>query len=192
MAVQLLLAVASSLLPPAGTAGRAAESEERLVAMLFNTSRYNPLIRPARTVNEVVTVNFRLSISQLISVRCNYRRTASSLELTRKNYQGNAVFSRRERVNHGEIVVVTSLLNGPRATDLRICVIADTHSLSLPAYWLQLVTKKGAMPARRSGWSIDLCMSLLETCSRCRQTAHHPQNRSIIEMQIILMSEAGA
>ncbi|CAH1252497.1 CHRNB2 [Branchiostoma lanceolatum] len=50
------------------TAGRAAESEERLVAMLFNTSRYNPLIRPARTVNEVVTVNFRLSISQLISV----------------------------------------------------------------------------------------------------------------------------
>ncbi|XP_035667406.1 neuronal acetylcholine receptor subunit beta-4-like [Branchiostoma floridae] len=49
-------------------AGRAAESEERLVAMLFNTSRYNPLIRPARTVNEVITVNFRLSISQLISV----------------------------------------------------------------------------------------------------------------------------
>ncbi|XP_066271912.1 neuronal acetylcholine receptor subunit beta-4-like [Branchiostoma lanceolatum] len=46
----------------------AAEAEERLVQRLFNESRYNPLIRPARYNGEKVLVHFRLSISQLINV----------------------------------------------------------------------------------------------------------------------------
>ncbi|XP_078614916.1 neuronal acetylcholine receptor subunit beta-4-like [Branchiostoma floridae x Branchiostoma japonicum] len=45
-----------------------AESEERLVTRLFNSSRYNPMIRPAQFPTEIVTVKFYLIISQLISV----------------------------------------------------------------------------------------------------------------------------
>ncbi|XP_035666376.1 neuronal acetylcholine receptor subunit alpha-4-like [Branchiostoma floridae] len=46
----------------------AADSEERLVRMLFNESAYNPGVRPALTPAEVVSVKITLAVSQVISV----------------------------------------------------------------------------------------------------------------------------
>ncbi|KAI8478791.1 Neuronal acetylcholine receptor subunit beta-4 [Branchiostoma belcheri] len=45
-----------------------AESEERLVRMLFDEQGYNPMTRPSKRLGDVTTVNFSLTISQLISV----------------------------------------------------------------------------------------------------------------------------
>ncbi|XP_035668102.1 neuronal acetylcholine receptor subunit beta-4-like [Branchiostoma floridae] len=45
-----------------------AESEERLVRMLFDERGYNPMTRPSRWLGDVTRVNFSLTISQLISL----------------------------------------------------------------------------------------------------------------------------
>ncbi|XP_035666373.1 neuronal acetylcholine receptor subunit beta-2-like isoform X1 [Branchiostoma floridae] len=45
-----------------------ATSEENLVRMIFEERGYNPTIRPAKSPDEVITVHFYLSISQLISL----------------------------------------------------------------------------------------------------------------------------
>ncbi|XP_066271914.1 neuronal acetylcholine receptor subunit beta-4-like isoform X1 [Branchiostoma lanceolatum] len=46
----------------------AADSEERLVRMLFNESAYNSGVRPAQTPSEVISVKVTLVISQIIGV----------------------------------------------------------------------------------------------------------------------------
>ncbi|KAI8478931.1 Neuronal acetylcholine receptor subunit beta-4, partial [Branchiostoma belcheri] len=46
----------------------AADSEERLVRMLFNESAYNSGVRPAQTPGEVISVRVTLAVSQVISV----------------------------------------------------------------------------------------------------------------------------
>lgn len=45
-----------------------ADTEERLVEHLLNPAHYNKLIRPATNGSELVTVQFMLSLAQLISV----------------------------------------------------------------------------------------------------------------------------
>ena len=48
--------------------GLGSDDEVRLVNVLFETSGYNPLIRPVKNVNDNLTVQFNLALSQLINI----------------------------------------------------------------------------------------------------------------------------
>uniref|UniRef100_UPI00358E21B6 neuronal acetylcholine receptor subunit beta-4-like n=1 Tax=Myxine glutinosa TaxID=7769 RepID=UPI00358E21B6 len=45
-----------------------AEAEERLMEHLLNPERYNKLIRPATNISQLVTITFKVSLSQIINV----------------------------------------------------------------------------------------------------------------------------
>jgi len=50
--------------------GLGSDDEVRLVATLFNSHGYNPLIRPVENLSEIVTIKFGLAMVQLINVVC--------------------------------------------------------------------------------------------------------------------------
>lgn len=48
--------------------GLGSDDEVKLVNDLFEISGYNPLIRPVKNVNDNLTVQFNLALSQLINI----------------------------------------------------------------------------------------------------------------------------
>ncbi|KAG5270873.1 hypothetical protein AALO_G00173270 [Alosa alosa] len=61
-----------------------ADTEERLVEHLLNPAHYNKLIRPATNGSELVTVQFMLSLAQLISVHEREQIMTTNVWLTQE------------------------------------------------------------------------------------------------------------